>query len=362
MAFQAAELTSIANAALDYYFDRGKLYLQDIQAKPLLDCIWGKKKTFPGGKGNISVGIKGDHGTDASGGGGSDTVTGYTHDDTVTFYTPANIKRANYPWREHHLGLQITHTELKIDGISVVDTNGAKTATHSRAEETRLASLLEDKLEDLTVQWQRGMNNLLWDDGTTDAAALAGIQALVTDNPTAGVVGGIDRATAVFWRNRAATAAHGVAGGQGVITSAAANGGALLTFLQNEWRQLRRYGGKIDKILAGSDFIQAMETEIRANGNYSLTGFTGKQDGAMGEMEFKGVKVMYDPSLDDLSLSKRAYFIDSRRIFLDMIEGETMHHHTPSRPAEKFVLYRSITNTGQLVMTQANCHGVYDIA
>lgn len=362
MAFAAAELTSITNAALDFYFDKGKLYMQDIQSKPLLDKMWGKKKTFPGGKGDISIGIKGDHGTDASGGGGSDTVAGYTHDDAVTFYTPANIKRAAYPWREHHIGLQITHTELKIDGISVVDTDGAKTATHSKAEETRLASLLEDKLEDMTEQWQRGMNNLLWDDGTGDAKALAGIQLLVAENPTIGTIGGINRATSTWWANRAATAANGIAGGQGAISSAVTNGGVLLTFLQAEWRQLRRYGGKIDCILAGSDFIEAMEIEIRANGNYSWTGFKGTQDGAMGEMHFKGVPVMYDPTLDDLSLEKRAYFLDSRRIFLDMIEGEVMHHHTPARPAEKFVMYRSITNTGQLVMTQGNCHGVYEIA
>ena len=364
MAFQATEVAIIANAALDYYFDKGKLYLQDIQAKPLLDKMWGAKKSFSGGKGDISLGVKGKHGTDASGGGGSDTVAGYTHDDTVSFYTPANIQRAAYQWREHNIGLQMTHTELKIDGISVVDTNGKKTVTHSKAEEHRLASLLEDKLEDMTEQWQRGMNNLLWDDGTTDAKGLAGIQHLIAEDPTVGTVGGINRATAgnEFWRNRAATAAHGLAGGQGVITSAVTNGGALLTFLQAEWRQLRRFGGKPNCFLAGSAFLEAMETEIRANGNYSFTGFTQKQDGSMGDMHFKGVPVVYDPSLDDLSLEKRAYILDTRRIFLDMMEGEVMHHHNPARPADKYVIYRSITNTGQLVMTQANCHSVIDIA
>ena len=87
-----------------------------------------KKKYFPGGKGDISVAVSGAFGA----GGVNDTLKGYTHNDTVVFYTPANIKRANYPWREHHIGLQLTHTELKIDGISVVDP-GSQRRAHDRA-------------------------------------------------------------------------------------------------------------------------------------------------------------------------------------------------------------------------------------
>jgi hypothetical protein len=62
MAFSAGELTNITNASLDFYMNRGNTFKQSIQAKPMLALMESGKKTFPGGKGNISLGIKGDYG------------------------------------------------------------------------------------------------------------------------------------------------------------------------------------------------------------------------------------------------------------------------------------------------------------
>ena len=126
------------------------------------------------------------------------------------------------------------------------------------------------------------MNELLWTNGTGDAKALAGMAALITDAPGTGVVAGIDRALKPWWRNRAYTTAMGTAvggtpalaaWGGGPITSAAANGGALITLLQKEYRQLTRYGGKPNTGFCGSDWLAAIESELRANGNYCMQGF-----------------------------------------------------------------------------------------
>jgi hypothetical protein len=371
MAFTAGELTNIANAALDFYLDKGDVWRQTLQNRPLFDKMVAKKKYFSGGKGDISVAVSGAVGA----AGVNDSLKGYTHDDQVVFYTPSNIKRAAYPWREHHMGLTLTHTELKIDGISVVDpgSNGEKTSEHSRREMHVLVGLLEDKLFDLGENYARKMNLLLYGDGVADAKALAGLKLLISDTPSTGIVGGINRATAgnEWWRNRAYTAAFGTlvtgtpalsAWGGGAITSNVANGGALLQVLQSERRLLTRYGGAPDTFLAGSAFIGAMETEIRANGNYSMTGFNKNQDGSMGSMQFAGTEVEYDPTLDDLGLSKRAYWFDSKKIGLMVMEDEWMHRHTPARPPDKFILYRSITSTCQMVGKQFNSSLVIDIA
>jgi hypothetical protein len=368
MAFTANEIASVANASLDYYFNRGETFKQSVQQRPLLSIMEGAKKTFPGGKGNISIGVKGVSGD----GSGNDVLKGYTHNDLVNFFTPANIKRANYPWREHHIGLTLTHTELKIDGISVVDTNGERTTEHSRRDMTVLVGLLEDKLYELGEQYSISMNNLLWGDGVADAKALAGIQSIITVDPSVGVVGGIDRATNPWWRNRARTTAFGVkvtgtpalaAWGGDKVTAAATNGGALITLLQGDYRQMVRYGGKPNKFLAGSDFIAAIEMEFRANGYYTNSGFASGADVSVGAMKVPGgATVEYDPTLDSLGKSKFAYWFDSRRLFLETMEDEWRKEHTPSRPANQFVLYRSITSTGQLVSTQNNCHEVIEIA
>jgi hypothetical protein len=372
MAFTAGEVTNIANASLDFYLDKGDQWRQTLQKRPLMDKLVARKKFFPGGKGNISVAVSGAFG---DGSGTNDVLKGYTHNDSVAFYTPANIKRAAYPWREHHLGLEITHTELKIDGISVVDpgSNGERTTEHSRREMTVLVGLLEDKLFDLGEKYARDFNKLLYGDGVADAKALAGLKLLVADNPSVGVVGGLDRANAAYtwWRNRARTAAFGVAVGTtpalaawggGAVTSSVADGGALLQILQYELRQLTRYGGKPDLFVVGSDFLGAMEKEMRANGSYSMTGFTKTQDGSIGEMFFAGSEVIYDPTLDDLGLSKRGYWIDTKKVGIQAMEDEWMHKHTPARPHDKFLMYRSVTSTCQLVGKQFNSSLVIDIA
>lgn len=369
MAFTAGELQNIANASLDYFLNKGDTFKQSIQARPLVAGMERGAKTFSGGKGDISLGVLGNFGD----GSGNDQLKGYTHNDTVTFYTPANIQRAKYAWREMHIGLTLTHTELKHDGLSVADTNGDSTTSHRGRDMHVLVGLMENKLFDFGERYARSLNELLWGDGVADPKAMAGIQSILTEDPSTGTVGGLDRSVAgnSWWRNRARTAAFGTAvgvtpalsaHGGGAVTSAAANGGALIQVLQQEKRQLVRYGGNPTMFLAGSDFINAMEVEMRANGYYTQNGFRGPQDGAMGGLRFDGVEIKYDPTLDDMGMAKRAYWFDPRHIYLMKMDGEWRRQHTPSRPHDQFVLYRSITCTGQMVAVQCNSGLVIDIA
>ena len=349
MAFTAGELASIANAALDYYFEKGKAFKQSIETKPLIAAMERKAKTFSGGKGDISLGIKGNYGD----GTGNDVLKGYTHDDQVNFYTPANIQRANFPWRETHIGLTLTNTELKIDGLSLTNTtSGLGTTAMAGREMHVLVGLLEDKIEDLGEQYLRGLNDMFWGDGTADALGFAGVQSIVTDAPATGTVGGIDRAVDVWWRNRSSLA----------IASAPTNGGVLAQVLQNEHRQLKRYGGNPDLFLAGSDFIDALEIEMRANGYYTDSGFTSGGDMAVGSIKFKGTTIQYDPWLDNNAASKYGYWLDTKAICLQKMQGEWRRSHDPARPADQFVVHRSITSTGQITASQCNSSGVYSIA
>lgn len=366
MAFTAAELSSIAASSLDFYFQKGKTFKTQIQAKPLLRLLEANKKTFPGGKENISIGIVGVYGA----GGVNDGVKGYSHNDKVYFYNPANNQRLNYPWREHHIGISLTHSELKIDGISVMDTSGEQLRRHSRREMHVLMELLGNKLFDMGERYSVTMNNLFWGDGTGDAKALAGVQHLITADPSIGVVGGLDRGTHAFMRNRARTAAFGAkvtatpslsAHGGDRVTSSTSNGGALINAMDQEYRQLIRYGGRPTKAFAGSDYINALEVEQRANGYTSDNGFSGGADISMGSLRHKNTVIEYDPTLDDLGFAKRMYWLDMNAIFLDAMENEWRRSHSPERPPDEFVMYRSMTSTGQLCAKQFTSSLVIDI-
>jgi hypothetical protein len=364
MPITQAQIDYIANSALDFYLNRGTAFPQTLQERPMVAALdSAKAKMFPGGKDAISVAIKGAYGA----GGVNDSLKGFDYDDTVEFYNPSNGERLSYLWREHHIGLTVTHSELKRDGIVVTNEMGA-TSDNAGRDKTVLINMWNDKTEDFGERYARSLNGLLWGDGTGDAKALHGIRHFIVADPSIGTVGGRNRALAAnaFMRNRARTAAFGIkvaatpalaAHGGGVIAS-----GTLIATLQSEFRQLRRYGGRPDMIFAGSDWIAAYEAEIRAAGSYTQTGFRGSQDGAMGGILFDGVKVHYDPTLDDLGFTKRAYIFDGRHIYIMKMQGDWRRTHNPARPVDKFVLYRSVTSTGQLVAHQLNSAGVYDVA
>lgn len=359
MAFTAAELADINNATMDFWLDRRKKSQnQNISNKPMLAEFEKRaKERVPGGQGDIVVKVKA--------GQGGMSLQGYTGDDQVAYGNPTGLRNARFPWKEHHIGIVITHTELKKDGIEVIETNGSeRTREVSGREETALADLYEEKLDMMGEDYDFSLDRLLHSDGTTDPKSLAGVMALLTEAPAAGSTGGLSRVLNPWWRNRAATAANGAAGGQGAITSNTANGGALITFLQGEKRRRNRFAGGGTNLIyfAGSDWIAAYENELRANMQYSVTGLAGTQDGAVGDLKFGGDSVVWDPTLDDLGLTKRAIAIDFKQISLEYLKGQRQKRHHPSRPYDRYVLYNGMTMTGALIAKQLNTSGIYDIA
>ena len=362
MPFTAAELATITNSALDRYVGLGEVYEQAIQNKPMMKAFDRYAKTdLTGGRGGYSFAIMR--------GRGELTLAGYTHDDQVTYGNPAQTQRVTFNWREHFIGMGMTHTELKMDGITVVE-SGADQSTSMKdgREEHALANILDTKVkimnEDYAVSWDA----LIHGDGSSDTKALAGVQSLILANPALGSTGGVNRTTNSWWRNRAATAAANAAGtGSNVISSATTGGGVLLQYLQNEQRQLNRFaGGRKSRKFAGSAFIDALERELRGNGQYAQYGWNGQNggatDGAMPAVKFAGVEIEYDPTLDDLGLSKRMYDIDMNAIKLVYMKGEKMKKCNPARPTDRFVMYQGMTTTALMVCERLNSSGVYDIA
>lgn len=346
MPFTALEFSNIANAVLDYHI-RGPAKSQILQDRPLYNDLLAGKKTFPGGKDFITEPVKGVY---------TSSLEGYTHDDSVTFQNPANIKRTSVQWYEMSAGISLTFTELHKAGISVVDTNGERTTDHSEQELIQLTNLLDDKLEDLDEGSKRSMAEIMWRDGTQDAKVFPGITSFILTAPTTGTTFGIDRAANAWWRNRASLA----------IDSSTPSNQNLINTLQTEIRQLRRYAkSPKHKIYMGSTAISNMEAELRAKGNYTLEGWMkggGAVDGGMADIAFKGIMIQYEPLLDDLGFAKHTFVLDMNAIKLRPMDGEEWKSHTPARPPDKYVLYRAVTWTGALTANQLNSSGRYTSA
>lgn len=354
MPFTAEEIANINNASLEKFIEKGTVFKQNVANKPMLKAFDEARGSFSGGNNYVSIGVK------SGQGGGS--LAGYTHDDQLTHYNPATNKRAKYAWKEHYIGQVMTHTELKIDGIEVVESGSSvETSKVDGREDHVLANLLDEKNDDLGEDYAKSLDTLLHGDGTTDTKALAGIRSLILDNPVTGTTGGINRASNSWWRNRILTTSGG-----GVVTSSTSGGGALLQALQKELRLLGKFaqGGTRWRFFAGSDFYDAMEKELRANGNYTLDGFMreGATDGGMAPIKFKGKPIEWDPTLDDLSRGKFMYVVDMRRIRLLYMNGQRMKKHNPARPYDRLVMYNGISTTAVLIAQQLNTSAVYEIA
>jgi hypothetical protein len=263
-----------------------------------------------------------------------------------------NIQRTNFPWKEHNYGLIISWSELKADGITISDSQ--KVTQHSEKELFVLTDILKNRMMDFTESYSRGKNRLFFLDGTQDAKAMPGLKSILTDTPTVGTTGGINRATYSWWQHRSR-----------LNLVASATDQTICRFFQSELRMLNKYGGKVDAAFCGSDFLNALETEIYAKGVLTQTGFQNKGQTKFGMAEISAIGLgtfVWDPMLDDIGEGKRCYVLDSRRIKVRPMQDEDDKTLSPERPYNYAVFLHNITWTGAMTATQLNCHGVYAIA
>lgn len=361
MAFTPDEIANINNSTLETYIDTGMVFKQDVANKPMLDAFNRRAGKFVGGKDYVSFAVSSGYG-----GGG---LTGYTGDDQLNHYNPTGTKRARFPWKEHYIGKVVTMTELKVDGIDVVESGSDQsTREMSGREKQALANLLNEKNEKLGADYSFSLDRLLHGDGSSDAKAISGVKAFLLDNPFAGSTGDISRVANTWWRNDAMTAAASAAGGLDEITSSTSNGGALIEAMDQAARRRSKFRTGQTKVryFCGQDFIDAYKRELRANGYYSQTGWAGqgRPDGSMNDPMHGGLPLEWDPTMDDLGESKRCYAIDmgKRGVRLLYMDGQRMKRHNPARPFDRMVMYDGISMTGVMVAKQLNTSGVYDIA
>lgn len=348
-ALGVAVANDIANAALIFY-TRGKTLSQTMQDKPLLQWLRSGKKTFPSGNFQLSEPVQTAYMSDTPG-----FIQGFKGDDSINFSTSANTQRAVFNWYEVIASLVIAWTELLIDGITITDdSKGGRKSQHGGVAATRLIGVMENRMDDFRESWTRGMNAMLWLDGSQDAKQPPGILALLPDNNTTGSVGGLSRVTYPSWRHRV-----------NLTLQPSAQNSTVIQFYNSELIQLKRYGGKPNKALCGSAHLDGLRQELFAKGYFTQTGFQGDKatDLGMGGLHITGIgKFEYDPTLDGLNMSKRCYIMDGRRVKMRPMEQEFDRVLTPERPYQYLVFLHSIKCTLAMEITQPNANGVYSYA
>lgn len=346
--------TDLGNALLPLHV-RGDALAQTIQDKPMLKWWESKKKTFPGGLNTSAGAVVGFQFTEPVQGqfmSDSTTLQGYSQDDQLNFGQAMNLQRTSWYMKEHNYGLIITWTELKADGITIDDKQAVR--RHSDKELFVLTDVLKNRMADFAESYARGKARLFFLDGTQDPKAMAGLQSIMTQTPTTGTTGGISRSTYPWWQHRV-----------NLNLQPSGENQTLCRFFQTEMRMLKLFGGRPDAAFCGQDFLNSLEMEIRAKGQYTVEGFTKDEtnDFGQGSVSLKGLgKFTWEPMLDQLGFSKFCYILDSRRIKVRPMEDEDDKTLTPVRPYNYLVFLHNITWTGGMTSNQLNAMGLYSIA
>jgi hypothetical protein len=132
---------------------------------------------------------------------------------------------------------------------------------------------------------------------------ITGLAAQVATDPTTGVVGGIDRATWTFWRNK--------------VFDASTNGGAATTpaniqlYFNTLWANLVRGQDRPDLIVVDNAYWGMYMASLQA-----IQRFTSSTDATLGfvSVKYMDADVVLDGGIGGFMASKEAYFLNTKYI------------------------------------------------
>jgi len=342
------DLQELAKVSLDEYL-RNMPVDQIATERPLLKKLMEGRKTFLGAKQNVVENVRKTYGSN---------FTWAYGEDAVSFNKRNTTEQAAFPWRRAVDGLYLDYDRLFGAGIKVRE--GARGEFKlEQNEKVQLLNLLDEQMESLKEGFMQKLDLELHRDGTQDADAIAGLDVLVSTAPTSGVVGGLDRASATYWRNHAET---------GIQTGTVGN---LAQKMESAWRKNIKNGGSPNFILAGGKFIDAYRKEIVVTNNANA-GDVKKLDAGVGNgvntgLYFKGVEIIWDPQFEELDAlttpavewEKRCYFLNTKFM---KYRDDDMDIVTPIRPHDVLAMYAMVNLRCALSLSRSNAQSVLAIA
>ncbi len=348
MPISAPDLAELSKVSLDEYL-RNIPVDQIAVEQPFLKKLMSKRKLFLGARLNIVENVRKTYGSNFS----------FAYGETPVVFNKRNTtEQAQFPWKRAVDGLYLDYDRLYGNGIKVREGKRGEYKLEQN-EKVQLVNLMNEQMESLKLGFMEKLNVALLQDGTASADAVVGLDAIVSTAPATGIVGGIDRASATYWRNYAKTAIS------------VATKGTLSDEMETAWRACIRNGGAPDFILAGTDFIDAYRKEITFTQNTDAgkpkRADVGVGTGVSTGLYFKGVEILWDPNfaaLDALEIpvvpwEKRCYFLNTKHV---AYRDDDMDIVIPERPHNILAMYAMVNLRMVLSTNRANSHAVLAIA
>lgn len=322
---------------------------------PTLEWLMKNKKpvVFTGGLFNEKVRLSYD--------GNYQRISG---DDQLEYNSRDTYRPAPFQHYQSFDGFNLNETELANNGIIVTRDSDGKQGNPTIQEAGMIVNIMKENWEALKGSFMQGLNFDVLRDGTHDAKAPQGVDAIVSTTPTVGTIGGLDASVVTLWQNHA---------DMGISTATAGN---LIDRLEIGRRATLTRGklGAPDFISCGSLAYDAFRRDARAvqDLNVSVPSSGGVTlDPATKELKFHGVPVVWDPSFDALDdvlgpitypWKKRIYMLNSKAICLRPFQGRWMQKVVPEMVYNRFVHYYGMTTDYAITTKKRSSNAVFSIA
>lgn len=198
------------------------------------------------------------------------------------------ISAAEFNWKQ-------ASTSVTISGLEGVVQNSGK---------EKVISLVDARITNAIDTMANNLSTGIYSDGSgSNGKQIGGLQLLVADSPSTGIVGGINRANYSFWQNKVTSfAALSLTPGSTTIQAA----------MNNMWLQTVRGNDKTDLIVADTTYYTYYWTSLQAI--QRITDSNSTASAGFMSLKYQSADVMYDG--DSGLPSNHMYFLNTKYLYL----------------------------------------------
>jgi len=246
----------------------------------------------------------------------------YSGRDSLDLTDPGGITAAEYNWKQ-------TIVPVTIDGIT-------KARNAGREKQISILDTLKQQAE---ISMADKVSEMMFGDGTGNGGKdMLGLQAIVDHAPTTGVLGGIDRATNAFWRNK--------------TKSIGAYGTYLMPYLSTLIRDLTRGTNRPDIIVMNSTDYGYLETLAWGKAQYQNSKLTSLGFEAL---KYQGIDVIHDANTP----TGKNYCLNTKHLKLYINSAANFTMGKFIEPADGDYLAAKYKLYAQLTTDRAESAGVF---
>lgn len=210
------------------------------------------------------------------------TFKWYSGYETLDISASEVLTAAEFEWK-------LANVNVTISGEEEMKNNGTRESIHN---------LLKARIKNAERTAMNNVATALYANGTGNSGKeIGGLQHLLADDPTTGIVGGINRATSTnaWWRHQLFDFSdESVTSGEDTIQNS----------MNTLWRRCIRGADKPDLILADDTYYAYYETSLQANLRFASSKMA---DAGFDSLKYKSADVVYD----DQCPASHMYFLNT---------------------------------------------------